>query len=131
MIVQSVTRIGEDGREFTEKISSRVLRAKYTDNDVSWLAMEKEKWTNIFRPKDKQIMWMFVVIAVTMVLSLGGFLWGVNKNADVAESNLAIASQQATSNAIIAETLCVITEKCLNNTESRGIQQPFNTIITT
>jgi hypothetical protein len=130
IVVQTVTKINEEGKEVTEKVSSRVLRAKYTDNDVSWLAMEKEKWSNIFRPKDKQMMWMFVVIAVLMVMCLGGFLWGVNKNAQVAETNLAIAGEQARSNGLLAETICVVTEKCINNTNPQtGI--PFNTIITT
>jgi len=131
VVVQSVTRLDGDGKEVVEKVSSRVLRAKYTDNDVSWLAMEKEKWSNIFRPKDKQIMWMFIIIAVLMVLCLGGFLWGVNKNGEVAETNLAIASEQARSNGLLAETICVVTEKCLNSTVDGRPQQPFNTIITT
>jgi len=131
IVVQTVTKIDEAGKEVTEKVSSRVLRAKYTDNDVSWLAMEKEKWSNIFRPKDKQMMWMFVIIAVLMVLCLGGFLWGVNKNAQVADTNLEIANQQAQSNALLADTLCVVTEKCLNSTTTGRPQQSFNSIITT
>jgi hypothetical protein len=130
LVTQVVRRINEEGKEVEEKIVSRVLRAKYTDIDVSWLQMEKDKWINIFRPKDKQMMWMFIVIAVLMTLCLGGFLWGVNKNANVSETNLAIATQQSNSNALLAETLCVVTQKCLNNTVG-GVQQPFNSIITT
>lgn len=130
LVSQIVHRIDAEGKEVKETIVSRVLRAKYTDIDVSWLQMEKDKWTNIFNPKSKEIMWMFIIIAVLMVLCLGGFLWGVNKNAKVAETNAGIASEQARSNALIAETLCVITEKCLNSTVG-GVQQPFNSIITT
>jgi len=130
LVSQTIKRIDDSGKEVSETIVSRILRAKYTDIDVSWIQVEKDKWVNIFRPKDKQMMWMFIVIAVLMTLCLGGFLWGVNKNAKVADTNLAIASEQSRSNALLAETLCVVTQKCLNQTVG-GVQQPFNSIITT
>lgn len=131
LVTQVFKKISDDGKEFEEKVTSRVIRAKYTDNDVSWLAMEKDKWINIFRPKDKQMMWIFVVMCVLMLLTVGAFLWGVKKNADVADTNLVIASEQARSNALMVESLCVITQKCLNSTNSGQPGQPFNTIITT
>lgn len=130
LVSQVIKSIDDEGKEVTQTVTSKVLRAKYTDIDVSWIQMEKDKWTNIFNPKGKEIMWMFVIICVAMLLCLGGFLWGVNKNAKIAETNAAIATEQARSNALIAESLCVITEKCLNSTVT-GVGQPFNTIITT
>lgn len=129
-LAYTLRKIGDDGKEVETLVKTSVVRAKYGDVDEAWGSVEKDKWTSIFRPKDAQMMWGFIVICALVVLALGGFLWGVNKNAEVAETNQQIASEQARSNALIVETLCVITEKCLNSTNPQT-GQPFNSIIVT
>lgn len=129
-LAYTLRKIGDDGKETEELVKTTVARAKYGDVDEAWGSVEKDKWTSLFRPNDKQFMWGFVILCCLVVLALGAFLWGINKNAEVAESNLAVASQQARSNALMVESLCVITEKCVNSTNpSTG--QPFNSIIVT
>lgn len=130
MITYTLRKLDDKGVEVIETVRSPVLQAKYGDVDEAWSSVETSKWTNIFKPQDKTVTWMLVIIAVLMVLSIGANLWGVNKNAQVSETNLQIASEQARSNALMVESLCVITEKCLNSTQApRG--QPFNSIIVT
>jgi len=122
----SVKRIDDDGKEQTEIVSTRVLKAKYNDVDVSWLQMERNKWSTIFKNQDKMVFWGLIIVGFIMLLALGSFMWGVNKNAEVAETNQLIAIEQAKSNALIVDTLCLITEKCLNSTTTT---QSFNSVI--
>lgn len=129
-VVYTLRKINTEGKEVEEIVKSNIIRAKYGDVDEAWSSVEGDKWTSLFRPNDKQFMWGFIILCVLIVLALGGFLWGVNKSAEVAESNLAIAQEQARSNGLLAETLCVVTQKCLNNTDART-GQPFNSLIVT
>jgi multisubunit Na+/H+ antiporter MnhB subunit len=123
-----IKRIDDKGVEQTEVVKTTVLRSKYSDVDVSWLQMGRDKWAHIFKNEDKMIFWGLIIVGLIMLLALGSFLWGVNKNAEIATTNQEIAGEQAKSNALLVETLCIITEKCANST---GTTTPFNSIIST
>ena len=127
-VVKKIDEKTGENRE--ETVKTAVLQAKYGDVDEAWSSVEQDKWSNIFKPRDSQLLWGFVILCVLVVLALGGFLWGVNKNAEVAETNMAIVQEQAKSSALVIEAICIATEKCLNSTNpSTG--QPFNSIIVT
>jgi len=122
----TVKTIDDEGRERSDEVSTRVLKAKYNDVDVSWLQMERNKWSTIFKNQDKMVFWGLIIVGFIMLLALGSFMWGVNKNAEVAETNQLIATEQAKSNALIVETICLVTEKCLNTSSTT---QSFNSVI--
>jgi hypothetical protein len=118
------------GHEKTEENKSYVLKAKYTDLDEAWAQQETDKWGKLFNTTGKEQLWTLIIVCVCLILALGGFIWGINKNAQVAAANAESSSQISQASASIAELTCLLTEKCIS--DDRGTPtQPFNRLIVT